>query len=123
MTGSKKNLPKYSDLIGKQNLLSKDDPLPVKRQCELLSLNRTSVYYKPQEPTAQQIEREELIKSRLDYWHTQQCCLGVRGLRTKLRKEDKRVRTANMEAIFRVRHILLSKQPDYQAVTKILVLE
>jgi putative transposase len=62
--------------------------LPVKRQCELLSLNRTSVYYKPQEPTAQQIEREELIKSRLDYWHTQQCCLVVRGLRTKLRKED-----------------------------------
>jgi hypothetical protein len=62
MTGSKKNLPKYSDLIGKQNLVSKDDPLLVKRQCEQLSLNRTSVYYKPQEPTAQQIEREELIK-------------------------------------------------------------
>jgi transposase-like protein len=32
----KKNLPKYSDLIGKQNLVSKDDPLPVKRQCALL---------------------------------------------------------------------------------------
>jgi hypothetical protein len=57
----------------KQNLVSKDDPLPVKRQCELLSLNRTSVYYKFQEPTAQQIEREKLIKSRLDYWACEAC--------------------------------------------------
>lgn len=60
----------------------------MKRQCELLGMNRTSVYYKPKEPTAEQVEHEELIKSRLDYWHTKQCCLGVRGLRTKLKKED-----------------------------------
>lgn len=89
MTGLKKNLPKYSEVIGKQSLVSKDDPLPVKRQCELLGLNRTSVYYTPKEPTKDELEREEFIKSRLDYWHTTQCCLGVRGLRAKLRKEDK----------------------------------
>ena len=54
----------------------------------MLGINRSSVYYKPKTPTAEQIEREELIKSRLDYWHTKQCYLGVRGLRDKLRKED-----------------------------------
>ncbi len=42
----------------------------------------------PKQPTAEQIEREEHVKARLDYWHTKQCCLGVRGLRDKLRKED-----------------------------------
>ena len=33
------------------------------------------------------MEREELLKSRLDYWHTKMCYLGVRRLRAKL-KED-----------------------------------
>jgi putative transposase len=42
----------------------------------------------PKQPTAEEIEREEHIKTRLDFWHTKQCCLGVRGLRNKLRKED-----------------------------------
>jgi putative transposase len=74
---------------GKKKLVSKDDPLTLKRQCELLGLNRSSVYYKSTEPTRKQLELEELIKSRLDCWHTQQCYLGVRRLRDKLRKEDK----------------------------------
>ncbi|MEY2829854.1 MAG: hypothetical protein RIQ33_1712, partial [Bacteroidota bacterium] len=31
---------------------------------------------------------EELVKSRLDFWHTKQCYLGVRRLVVKLRVED-----------------------------------
>ncbi len=46
------------------------------------------MYYSPTAPTLEQAEHEEYIKSRLDYWHTHQCYLGVRGLRAKLRKED-----------------------------------
>jgi len=53
-----------------------------------LQINRSSVYYKPSEPTAEEIEREELIKSRLDYWHTKMCYLGVRRLVQKLKVED-----------------------------------
>ncbi|MPM44773.1 3-dehydroquinate dehydratase [bioreactor metagenome] len=53
-----------------------------------MGINRTGVYYKPKTPAADQAEREELIKSRLDWWHTRQCYLGVRGLRKKLAKED-----------------------------------
>ena len=53
-----------------------------------MGISRTGVYYKPKTPTAEQVEREELIKSRLDWWHTRLCYLGVRGLRRKLAKED-----------------------------------
>lgn len=40
-------------------------------------------------PAEAALEREERIKSRIDFWHTKQCYLGVRRLRDKLRKEDK----------------------------------
>ena len=60
----------------------------MKRQCELLEINRTSVYYDYKEPSDEALEREELIKSRLDYWHTKMCYLGVRRLVVKLRQED-----------------------------------
>ena len=53
-----------------------------------MGINRNSIYYNARQATAEQIEREEKIKARLDYWHTNQCCLGTRGLRNKLRKED-----------------------------------
>lgn len=46
------------------------------------------MYYEPKEPAAEEIEREEYIKSRLDFWHTKQCCLGTRGLTKKMEKED-----------------------------------
>jgi putative transposase len=53
-----------------------------------LNINRSSIYYKKKQSTNEQTEKEELIKARIDYWHTKQCCLGTRGLRNKLRKED-----------------------------------
>ena len=45
------------------------------------------MYYKPKEPSAEAKEREELIKRRLDYWHTKLPCSGVRKLRRFLRNE------------------------------------
>ncbi len=51
-------------------------------------MNRSSVYYSAKPASTKKIEREEYIKSRIDYWHTHQCYLGVRGLKNKLRKED-----------------------------------
>jgi hypothetical protein len=51
----------------------------------LLEVNRTSVYYKPAEPDR---DLENMIKNRIDYWHTKMPYLGVRKLRDKLQKED-----------------------------------
>ena len=66
-------------------MVSGDEKLTVTRQCELLEVNRTSVYYKPAEPDR---ERENVIKNRLDYWHTKMPYLGTRKLRRKLQEED-----------------------------------
>ena len=65
-----------------------DTELTVKEQCELLSINRSTLYYKPKEPQETAIEREEYIKSRIDYWHTKFCVFGHRRIREKLRRED-----------------------------------
>ena len=70
---------------GRLNLVSKNDKLSVTRQCELLEVNRTSVYYTPAEPDR---EFENKVKSRLDYWHTKMPYMGVRKLRDKLQNTD-----------------------------------
>jgi len=57
----------------------------VTKQCELLEINRTSVYYTPVQLDQ---ERENTIKNRLDYWHTKMPYLGVRKLRKKLQQVD-----------------------------------
>ena len=46
----KKNLKKCSDLTGRKSLVMKNDRLTIKEQCELLEVNRTSMYYQPVEP-------------------------------------------------------------------------
>jgi len=69
-------------------LVTKDEPLTVKRQCELLEVNRTSYYYEPKTPDEETVRREEYIKSRLDYWHTKFCWMGSRNLLKKLKQDD-----------------------------------
>lgn len=80
---------KYMDQAGKQSLVSNDEQLSLKRQCELLEINRTSYYYEPKKPTISETQQIEFIMSRIDYWHTNQCYLGSRRLAVKLQKEDK----------------------------------
>lgn len=55
--------------------------LSVKRQSNLLDVNRTSVYYVLIEKS---LAYENQIKERLDYWHTKMPYLGVRKLKIKL---------------------------------------
>jgi len=82
-------MEKCTAVGGKQRLVTSNEKLTVKRQCELLGIkNRTSVYYEQKQPTEAEVEREELIKSRIDYWHTKFCYMGVRKLRDKLNRED-----------------------------------
>ena len=61
----------------------------MKRQCELLEVSRSSVYYEPKKPTEEAVLREEYIKSRLDFWHTTYCWMGSRKLLKKLMQDDK----------------------------------
>lgn len=88
MTGLKKNLNKHLDTISPKSLISKDEDLSIKRQCELVCANRSSFYYESKQPSNVNLEFEELVRQRLDFWHTKHCYLGVRRLVAKLEKED-----------------------------------
>ncbi len=80
-----KNLNKSLGMAGRLKLVIKDHELSVSRQCELLEINRTSVYYTPAQPDW---EFKNLVKDRLDYWHTRMPYIGVRKLRDKLQNFD-----------------------------------
>ena len=69
-------------------MAARDEGLTVKRQCELLEINRTSFYYEPHTPAEEEILYDEYIKGRLDYWHTKHCYMGSRSLLKKLRQDD-----------------------------------
>ena len=61
--------------------------LSVRRQCELLHINHSSLYKKSVVPDeAKRFLREELM-DRLDYWHTTLPALGSRKLTAKLQSE------------------------------------
>lgn len=69
-------------------LVTNEAKITVARQCELLGVNRSSYYYEPKKPSEVDIEFEEHVCHRLDYWHTQFCYFGVRRLVAILFKED-----------------------------------
>ena len=55
-----------SETAGRRNMVIMNDAeLSVKEQCELLGINRSTLYYKPKESQETAIEREEYIKSRI----------------------------------------------------------
>lgn len=60
--------------------------LSVRRQCELLGVTRSTVYYEPAEDEAARQRREDIM-GRIDYWHTMMPFLGTRKLAAQLRTE------------------------------------
>jgi putative transposase len=54
----------------------------------LLGIKRWAAYQKPQGLNEAALKREEEVKRRIDYWHTQLPCAGVRKLRELLQKTD-----------------------------------
>ena len=68
-------------------MVSKNEYLTITEQCELLEINRQTLYYKPADKTAKQQE-DEYIMQRIDYWHYKFCVFGYRKILRKLRRED-----------------------------------
>jgi len=73
---------------GRKSWVSSNEKLSIARQCELLNINRTSIYYEAKERSPEEIELEEYTKSRIDFWHTKHPYMGIRKIRDKLVKED-----------------------------------
>ncbi len=59
----------------------------MRRQCELLGLPRSKVYYKPVQPSPEEKEWREQVMVRLDYWHTMMPYIGTRKLAKQLQKD------------------------------------
>jgi len=78
----------YTEEAGKKDCVKSDTGLSKARMCELLGVNRTSIYYDSKTPTPEEVALEEHIKSRIDYWHTRFPYMGIRKIRNKLVKED-----------------------------------
>ena len=68
-------------------MIRKENDLSVRRQCELLGVTRSKVYYTPKEPDAEVIERKERIMALIDYWHTENPAWGTRKIRVLLCSE------------------------------------
>jgi hypothetical protein len=60
-----------------------NNPLSLKSQAELLSLSRSSLYYRPKAPSAQEVQ----AKRRIDEIYTAHPFLGSRKITVLLRKE------------------------------------
>ena len=69
------------------SLIQRTNELSVRRQCELLGMNRSSVYYRPKTRDEEARERKEKIMGRIDWWCTQYPTWGARKIRQMLRTE------------------------------------
>ena len=61
--------------------------LSVRRQCELLGVTRSAVYYEPKPEDTSARQRKESIMGRIDCWHTMMPFLGTRKIAAQLRVE------------------------------------
>ena len=85
-TGSKKNLTKSSSVADRKSLLDiRHARLTVKRQAELLAVNRTSIYRPPVVPMID--DRDLMLMRRIDEIHTDEPTWGYRTITQILRRE------------------------------------
>ena len=68
-------------------MIQRDSELSIRRQCELLGLNRSSLYYLPVPADTVRLAAEEELMRRIDYWHLKFPYFGSRKIVVKLREE------------------------------------
>lgn len=91
-------------------MIDRNHRLPLRRQCQVLGLPRSTVYYQPVPVSADELT----LMRRIDELHLETPCAGSRTLRTFLRKEGYRLgrqrirrlmRKMGMEALYRKPHL------------------
>lgn len=87
LTGSKKNLTNSSAARDRKRLIETGNrELTVKRQAELLAVNRTSAYRKPNTPVIS--EHDLRLMRRIDEIHTDEPTWGYRTITWVLQNKD-----------------------------------
>ena len=95
---------------GSPDLIRKTSDLSVRRQCELLGVTRSKVYYTPKSPDEEAIERKERIMGLIDYWHTENPTWGARKIRVLLRNDgyfgpEVHARDGNLSGLPQAEHL------------------
>lgn len=74
--------------VKKVEMLDDGEPrLSIRRQCTLLSYNRSNLYYAPRPRLSGTREYRETVMGRLDYWNTLEPAWGIKTLVPLLRGE------------------------------------
>ena len=68
-------------------MIQKDSDLSIRRQCELLGVNRSGLYYQAVPVDETRLAKEEEIMRRIDDWHMKFPYFGSRKIVVKLREE------------------------------------
>jgi putative transposase len=82
----------------RRRLIGPDEQTSLRRQCELLGLNRSSVYYVPVEPDAEELE----LMRRIDEIHLEFPFYGSRSIARELRGKGLRVNRKRVQRLMRM---------------------
>ena len=69
-------------------MIQMNSKLPVRRQCQLLKVNRSSLYYVPKTPDPEHLAWLDMVMRRIDRIHTDYPYMGTRKITTMLRQEE-----------------------------------
>jgi len=82
----------------RRGLIGPDEQTSVRQQCELLGVNRSSVYYVPVEPEAEELE----LMRRIDELHLEFPFYGSRSIARALRAQGERVNRKRVQRLMRL---------------------
>jgi putative transposase len=82
----------------RRRVIGPDEQASVRRQCELLGVNRSSVYYVPVEPDAEELE----LMRRIDEIHLEFPFYGSRSITRELRGKGGRVNRKRVQRLMRL---------------------
>jgi putative transposase len=82
----------------RRRLIGQDERTSIRRQCELLGVNRSSVYYVPVEPDAEELE----LMRQIDELHLEFPFYGSRSIARELRAKGYRVNRKRVQRLMRV---------------------
>lgn len=78
-------------------MIDRQDPLPVTRQCQLLSLNRSTVYYQPKGVSDEDLK----LMRRIDEMHLKRPFYGSRRIRDWLWEEGWEINRKRVQRLMR----------------------
>ena len=78
-------------------MITREHPLPLTKQCLLLNLSRSGIYYVP----APVSDRDRELMRLIDEIHLEEPYLGTRGIRNELRDKGRKIGRSHVRTLMR----------------------